>query len=480
MRSCAPLCRHSVRKRGRYGFTLLELIIVLIVALVMGIYIFHRARLARQRAVAGVLAATGATVSWNDDETVRGLVMTGMPVEQLNLKDIERLVDLVAVNLDHSETEDRHLARLVDNHTLKELYLVGTAISDEGCRTLGKLTDLEALDLRATFIGDAGLKQLESLKKLKGLRVAQTWISDEGMKSIGTLTSLVTLDIRHTDITDEGLAPLAGLTTLKRIRATGSRVTRGGLDQLARSVPGLKVEWDPQKNFELRVRLKPRNYLNPPTGDDAIHLSERPLIKELRRLTDKNRHPNRNPNTRVFSTDINSSNGFVRTLHFNGVEVTAEQIQRARFCRNLTHLRLWQTTVGDDAFAFVHRNRFLERIYLWDTSLSDGAMKQIARLSNLHTLEIYDSQITDEGMHALSQCESLQTVNIRKVDITDEGLAGWNSIALPNIRQVVIEDRGGLSKECVTRLVHDFPRGRVYFPKHQQWFKEAQQSRPGF
>lgn len=56
----------------------------------MGIYIFHRARLARQRAVAGVLADTGAIVKWNEDkETVRSLVMTGMPVEQLKLKDIE-------------------------------------------------------------------------------------------------------------------------------------------------------------------------------------------------------------------------------------------------------------------------------------------------------------------------------------------------------------------------------------------------------
>ena len=154
-----------INRRNRRAFTLLELILVIIVAIIMGIYIFHRARLARQRAVAGVLADTGAIVKWNDDEeTVRSLVMTGMPVEQLKLKDIEQLVDLVAVNLDHSETEDRHLARLADNHTLKELYLVGTAISDEGCRTLGKLTDLETLDLRATFIGDEGLKEIAKLK----------------------------------------------------------------------------------------------------------------------------------------------------------------------------------------------------------------------------------------------------------------------------------------------------------------------------
>lgn len=73
-------------RRSRRAFTLLELI----VAIIMGIYIFHRARLARQRAVAGVLADTGAIVKWNEDkETVRSLVMTGMPVEQLKLKDIE-------------------------------------------------------------------------------------------------------------------------------------------------------------------------------------------------------------------------------------------------------------------------------------------------------------------------------------------------------------------------------------------------------
>ncbi|MBC8289825.1 MAG: hypothetical protein H8E37_05860 [Planctomycetes bacterium] len=465
-------------RRSRSGFTLLELILVIVVAIIMGIYIFHRARLARQRAVAGVLADTGAIVKWNDDETVRSLVMTGMPVEQLNLKDIEQLVDLVAVNLDHSETEDRHLARLAESHTLKELYLVGTAISDEGCVTLGKLTDLEALDLRATFLGDEGLKEIAKLKKLKGLRVAQTWMSDAGMESIGSLHRLRTLDIRHTDVTDEGLIHLAGLTSLKRLRATGARVTRGGLDELKRTIPDLKVEWFPEKNHDLRVRLKPRNYLDPPSGDEAIHLSERALIKELRDLTKEYQGGNRNPNAMMFAANINQTNGFVRTLDLNGSKVTAEHVQRARWCRNLTHFRLWQTSVGNDAFACIHRNRFLERVFLADKTLSDGAMKQLAKLPNLHNLEIYNSVMTDKGMQALSQIESLQTVNIREVDLTDEGLKGWNSVALPSIRSLVIGDRGRITKEGVTRLVHDFPNGRVYFPKHSQWVREAQRSRP--
>jgi hypothetical protein len=470
--------RCSAWRTRRCGFTLLELILVLIVALVMGIYIFHRAKLARQRAVAGVLAASGATVSWNEDETVRGLVMTGMPVERLDLKDIEQLVNLVAVNLDHSETQDQHLARLVDNHTLRELYLVGTAISDEGCKTLGQLTDLESLDLRATFIGDAGLKELENLKKLKGLRVAQTWMSDEGMTSIGKLPALVTLDIRHTDVTDEGLKRLAGVSTLRRIRATGSRVTLGGLSQLKKSIPKLRVEFDPEKNVELRVRLKPRNYLKPPTGDDAIHLSERPLIKEIRELTEKHRNGIRNPNPLIFSGIINSNNGFVRTLHLSGVKVTAEFVQRAQTCRNLSHLRLMQTKVTDDGFMNIHRNRFLERAYLWDRSISDGAMRQLARLPNLTHLEIYGGKITDEGMNALAQCESLRTVSIREVDITDEGLSKWNEIALPNIKSIVIGDKGRVTKEGVTRMVHSFSNARVFFTQHRQWTGEAQKNRP--
>ena len=453
----------STWRRRRCGFTLLELILVLIVALVMGIYIFHRAKLARQRAVAGVLAASGATVSWNEDETVRGLVMTGMPVEQLDLKDIEQLVNLVAVNLDHPETQDQHLARLIANHTLKELYLVGTAISDEGCVTLGKLTDLESLDLRATFIGDAGLKDQANLTKLKSLRVAQTWISDEGMSSVGKLPSLVALDIRHTDITDEGLKYLAEVSTLRRIRATGSRVTLGGLSNLKKSIPNLKVEFDPEKNVELRVRLKPRIYLEPPTGDDSIHLSERPLIKEIRELTDKYRNASKKPNPLIFSGIINSSNGFVRTLHLSGRNVTAEFVQRAAACRNLSHLRLMQTKVTDDGFINIHRNRFLERVYLWDKSISDEAMKQLARLPNLTHLEIYKGKITDEGMNVLAQCESLQTVSITEVDITDEGLAKWNEIALPNIKSILIGDKGRVTKEGATRMVHSFTKGRVFF-----------------
>ena len=85
--------------------------------------------------------------------------------------------------------------------------------------------------------------------------------------------------------------------------------------------------------------------------------------------------------------------------------------------------------------------------------------------------------LTDEGMRALAQCESLTTVNIRDVEITGKGLEGWDSVAMPNIRSIVIDDRGGLSKEAVTRLVHGFPNGRVYLPKHTAWMREAQRNR---
>ena len=51
----------------------------------------------------------------------------------------------------------------------------------------------------------------------------------------------------------------------------------------------------------------------------------------------------------------------------------------------------------------------------------------------------------------------LTTVNIRDVEITGKRLEGWDSVAMPNIRSIVIDDRGGLSKEAVTRLVHGFP-----------------------
>ncbi len=193
---------------------------------------------------------------------------------------------------------------------------------------------------------------------------------------------------RHTDISDDGLIDLADLTSLKRLRATGSRITRAGLDERKRTIPDLKVEWFPETNRDLRVRLKPRNYLDPPSGDDAIHLSERTLIKEVRQLTKEHQGGNRNPNAIVFAANINQDNGFVRTFDLSGSKVTADQIHRARWCRNLTHFRLWQTQVGDDAFAYVHRNRFLERVFIWDKTVSDESMKHLSRLPNLFYLEM--------------------------------------------------------------------------------------------
>lgn len=90
----------------------------------------------------------------------------------------------------------------------------------------------------------------------------------------------------------------------------------------------------------------------------------------------------------MFAANINQDNGFVRTFDFSGSKVTADQIHRARWYRNLTHFRLWQTQVGDDEFAYVHRNRFLERVFIWDKTVSDESMKHLSRLPNLFYLEM--------------------------------------------------------------------------------------------
>lgn len=460
--------------KRRSSLTLLEVGVVLVIAVALGIFVAHRAKEARRRAVAGALKAAGAKIKYGEDGTVLAIDMTTMPEDQIDLTDIALLTRLTAINLDHSETLDEHLLELSGLEQLTKLHLVGTAITDDGCRHLTSHPAMRFLDVRADFVTDAGLADLGKLTELIELRLAQTWITDDGLKSLAGLQKLKTLDLRHTDITDAGLQHLYSLKNLTMVRLVHSRVTEQGVEDLQKAMPDLTVEFNPDRSDpgHLRVRMRPPKYTTERDQVGRVHISERSLVKDLveieKTIFDGPTPPGQN------AREINffEWNGFLIDLSVGMKKPPTDLIPRLPLCRNLETLELAYFRPDEDAFANFHRLRFLRYLTI-RCPINDRHLADISRLPNLASLEIrgafcqpseisQPSEITDDGLKSIANLSHLTNLEIVQSTISDDGLRHLTGYKLPLLSLIRLSDVPNVTREGVFHLLDEFPLTRKY------------------
>jgi hypothetical protein len=147
------------------------------------------------------------------------------------------------IALHGTRTSDADLEQFQGLTTLQHLNLYGTRITDAGLVYLAGLSGLQTLHLSSTAVTDAGLPHLRGLPKLKQLGLFQTGITDEGLVYLKGMKDLEELSLSGPKITDQGLAHLKGLPSLHRLLLAKTGVTKGGVHELERTSPRLKITY---------------------------------------------------------------------------------------------------------------------------------------------------------------------------------------------------------------------------------------------
>ncbi len=189
-------------------------------------------------------------------------------------------VDLIELNLQETDTDDRALGAVANLASLRRINLAKTNVSSAGLQHLSKLHGLESIDLSETRVtslqhldglpnlqgldlnycrldgkelgrlpmhtglksvalnyvrnlSDNALTALKTLTSLERLELAGTSISDTAMDQIVAFTKLRDLDLSNTKITDAGAAKLGGLARLEQLRLNSTKVGDGTLQSLA-------------------------------------------------------------------------------------------------------------------------------------------------------------------------------------------------------------------------------------------------------
>jgi len=182
-----------------------------------------------------------------------------------NFKDCK---DLTSLNLWGTQVGDAGLVHFKDCKDLTELQLLGTQVSDAGLAYFKDCKDLRFLDLNWAKVTDAGVAHFKGCKDLTFLCLAHTRVSDAALAHFKDCKNLTGLSLGDMPISDAGLAHLKDCKNLTHVHLDGTRVsdaglthfkdcknltellvqktkvTAAGIDELKKTLPKCKIEWD--------------------------------------------------------------------------------------------------------------------------------------------------------------------------------------------------------------------------------------------
>ena len=436
--------------KTRRGFTLLECVIVLTIAIVLGVFLVRSMFVARERAVVGQLAESGARSKLEENRSVRMLDLSRLPTDKIDMSQILLLPNLKSLNLDHTQTTDAHIAELANGLELEQIHLVGTAISDAAARSLASWKGLRYLDLRATLLSDQALEELASLKNLVELRLSQTMITNAGLKLFNGHENLRVLDLRFTHFDDDGIDNLLTLSKLQEVRLTGSRITSAGLNRLRAARPQIKMSWEPDSNswHSYRILLVAPRGAKPPSGfvtretpTSDLDIIEQPVIARLLAAHGTVKLMNGRVSdvsfghTEILTDAILSDLHLLRNLQTFNVEyvehVTGVRLDCLKHCWNLRDVKFVFTELEDEGLRSIALARSLRVLYIQgNRKITDDARSAFGQARALEVMSLQETQITDRGLELFAEhteTTNFHYLNVTKTDVTPKGLLTFRS-----------------------------------------------------
>lgn len=349
-------------------------------------------------------------------------------------------INLRKLDLNYSTFTDEGMKYIAKMPQLQELSLRDTLVTDAGLEHLAGLTELTSLDLYGGRITDAGVKYLAGLKKLERLNLLGASITDEGAAILGGLPQLQELNLYRSQITNVGLAKLAALKNLQSLDVRYTRVSRGGVDDLKRAVPALRIDFQdatPQTaSAELR-QSKPSAATPEAIAEWVKKLGGKATIREGAVVeVDLSRTP-------VTDTQLQHLKPLtgLQSLNVGTTEVGDLGVSSLASLTELRSLNLSHTMTSDKGLAVVAKLPRLKELAVRYTlvenvvappeveilslegcSIGDDAIEKLAGLTKLHQLDLSYTEVTDAGIAHLTKLPALKFLDLNATELSDDAL----------------------------------------------------------
>ena len=370
------------------------LVLVLLICVLLGIYLWLIQDLREQQALEARLKALNCRVAWGGewsewDDNV-GMMLIGespTPTWVIAILDGDPNARITYISAYSYESADELRSAL---DIADEMPDVTTLVID------GKHRDPPRDRL-------AGFRSIDGILKFK---ISQVDITSDAAREIGRMTELRSLSFWDVDIPDEAFDELRGMNReLEFLIVSGTQISSDCLPAIGQLSAMRKLALD-------RCNI----------GDKNIE-SLQQLSKLIQLSLD---------NTKVTDAALPklAKISSLRQLTLRGNNITDANLEYLGQLPKLRALDLHQTNITDAAFAKLAKLSSLRTLNLSKTNITGQGLSQFAAIPGLR-LELYDSSIDDDCVDELLKCQELESLNVTRTNLS---IDGWLRLkeGLPN------------------------------------------------
>jgi hypothetical protein len=182
---------------------------------------------------------------------LRRLNLRGTVIADETAASAASLPGLEVLDIADTIVGDVGVEALAGAQKLKELSMGNIRMSEAGFQSLRQFTTLDQLDLSGkrhqgpSNISDRGMEAISSLRQLRVLKLGHTKFSGKSFAVLATLPAIERLGLEFCpEIGDESLKQIAAWKSLRWVDLNGTKVTAGGVAELRRQRPDLRVLWE--------------------------------------------------------------------------------------------------------------------------------------------------------------------------------------------------------------------------------------------
>lgn len=157
------------------------------------------------------------------------------------LVNVARVSSITILNASNTSITDQGLAELKKLPKLRMLSILGSVAHGSGLDGLADSGKLTNLSFSATHLDSDGVRMIAKIKSLKSLELHAALVKETDLFPLRDLIGLWSINLGYAEVTDWSVSWLPSLKKLRQIDIGNTRVTKRGVRQLRKFIPGIRV-----------------------------------------------------------------------------------------------------------------------------------------------------------------------------------------------------------------------------------------------
>ena len=157
------------------------------------------------------------------------------------LVNVAKVSSITQLNASNTSITDKGLAELKKLPKLRMLSILGSVAHGSGLDGLADSGKLTNLSFSATHLDSDGVRMIAKIKSLKSLELHAALVKETDLFPLRELNGLWSINLGYAEVTDWTVSWLPYLKKLRQIDIGNTRITKHGVRQLRKLIPGVRV-----------------------------------------------------------------------------------------------------------------------------------------------------------------------------------------------------------------------------------------------